>query len=37
VRDAGLSPLLAAVDPALLDRSGPAQPRPPAPRQLRLL
>jgi DNA helicase-2/ATP-dependent DNA helicase PcrA len=37
-REAGVSPFLAAIDPALLDRSaGPARPVRPASRQLRLL
>jgi DNA helicase-2/ATP-dependent DNA helicase PcrA len=37
-RETGRSPFLAAIDPALLDRSGaPARPRRPAGRQLRLL
>jgi DNA helicase II / ATP-dependent DNA helicase PcrA len=37
-RDAGVSPFLAAIDPALLDRSaGPPRPVRPASRQLRLL
>ncbi len=34
---AGPSPFVAAIDPALLDRSAPARPRRPAARQLRLL
>jgi DNA helicase II / ATP-dependent DNA helicase PcrA len=37
-REAGVSPFLAAIDPALLDRpAGPARPLRPAARQLRLL
>jgi superfamily I DNA/RNA helicase len=35
--DTGPSPFLRAIDPALLDRSRAATPRPPAPKQLRLL
>jgi superfamily I DNA/RNA helicase len=35
--EAGPSPFLAAIDPALLDRSTPPRPRRPAGRQLRLL
>jgi superfamily I DNA/RNA helicase len=35
--DTGQSPFLRAIDQALLDRSRTATPRPPAPRQLRLL
>ena len=35
--EAGISPFLSAIDPGLLDRSGPARARRPAGRQLRLL
>ena len=35
--EAGPSPFLAAIDPALLDRAAPPRPRRPAGRQLRLL
>ena len=35
--EAGISPFLSAIDPGLLDRSGPARARRPADRQLRLL
>jgi hypothetical protein len=34
---AGPSPFLAAIDPALLHRTAPRRPRPPAARQLKLL
>ena len=36
-RAGGPSPFLAAIDPALLARTAPPRPRPPAPRQLKLL